>query len=120
MEDVEDPDLEAVFDKREEYADVLGRSAATEIASWSVREAAHQAQSDGAPSVARRVVLKEWITGENPRPSHAQMDGERVPIDANFSNGQFWRARIMVIQTNRVGVTAPRKSSSSKERNYEL
>ena len=90
MEDAEDPDLEAVFDKREEYADVLGRSAATEIASWSVREAAHQAQSDGAPSVTRRVVLKEWITGENPRPSHAMMNGERVPIDATFSNGQNW------------------------------
>lgn len=90
MEDVEDPDLDGVFDKREEYAEVLGRSAATEIASWSVREAAHQAQSDGAPSVARRVVLKEWITGMNARPSHAMMNGERVPIDATFSNGQNW------------------------------
>lgn len=90
MEDAEDPDLDGVFDKREEYAEVLGRSAATEIASWSVREAAHQAQSDGAPSIARRVVLKEWITGMNARPSHAMMNGERVPIDATFSNGQNW------------------------------
>ena len=90
MEDSEDPDFEEVFDKREEYAEVLGRSAATEISSWAVREAAHQAESDGAPSVARRVVLKEWVTGLNPRPSHAAMNGERVPIDADFSNGQHW------------------------------
>lgn len=90
MEDVEDPDLETVFDKREEYAEVLGRSAATEITSWSVREAAHQAISDGAPRVIGRIVEKEWITGINPRPSHAMMNGERVPIDADFSNGQHW------------------------------
>jgi len=90
MEDVEDPDLDAVFDNREEYAEVLGRSAATEIASWSVREAAHQAISDGAPRIIGKIVEKEWITGINPRPSHAAMNGERVPIDADFSNGQHW------------------------------
>ena len=90
MEDVEDPDLDEVFDNREGYAEVLGRSAATEIASWSVREAAHQAISDGAPRVIGKIVEKEWITGMNPRPSHAMMNGERVPIDADFSNGQHW------------------------------
>lgn len=90
LEDSEDPDLNDVFDRREENAEVLGRSAATEISSWAVREAAHQAQSDGAPSVIARVVLKEWVTGINARPSHAAMNGERVPIDADFSNGQHW------------------------------
>ena len=63
-------------------------AAATAIASWAVREAAHQAQSEGAPSVVGRVVLKEWVTGDNARESHAAMNGERVPIDADFSNGQ--------------------------------
>lgn len=90
LENSEDPDLNDVFDRREENAEVLGRSAATEISSWAVREAAHQAQSDGAPSVIARVVLKEWVTGINARPSHAAMNGERVPIDADFSNGQHW------------------------------
>lgn len=90
LEDSDDPDLNDVFDRREENAEVLGRSAATEISSWAVREAAHQAQSDGAPSVISRVVLKEWVTGSNARPSHAMMNGERVPIDADFSNGQHW------------------------------
>ena len=86
----EEPDSAHVFEVRSNTSDVLGRSAATAIASWAVREAAHQAQSDGAPRVIGKVVLKEWVTGENSRPSHAAMNGERVPIDADFSNGQFW------------------------------
>ena len=31
-----------------------------------------------------------WITGPNPRPTHAAMNGQRVPIDSTFSNGQDW------------------------------
>ena len=86
----EEPDAAHVFEVRSNTSDVLGRAAATAIASWAVREAAHQAQSEGAPSVVGRVVLKEWVTGDNARESHAAMNGERVPIDADFSNGQFW------------------------------
>ena len=86
----EEPDPAHVFEVRSSTAEVLGRAAATFITSWAVVEATHQAQSDNAPSVRRRVVLKEWITGDNARPSHAAMGGEQVPVDANFSNGQFW------------------------------
>ena len=86
----EEPDSAHVFEVRGNTSDTLGRAAATAIASWAVREAAHQAQSDGAPRVLGRVVLKEWVTGDNARESHAAMNGERVPIDADFSNGQFW------------------------------
>jgi hypothetical protein len=46
--------------------------------------------SDGASRVVGRVVEKEWITGANARPSHQAMNGERVPLDADFSNGQHW------------------------------
>ena len=86
----EEPDSAHVFEVRANTADTLGRAAATAVASWAVRESAHQAQSDGAPSVIKKVVLKRWVTGENSRPSHAAMNGEIVPIDADFSNGQFW------------------------------
>lgn len=86
----EEPDPAHVFEVRENTAEVLGRAAATAIVSWAIREAAHQAQSGNAPSVRGRVVLKQWVTGENARESHAAMDGETVPIDADFSNGQFW------------------------------
>lgn len=86
----EEPDPGHVFEVRSNTADVLGRAAATAIASWAVREAAHQAESGGAPRVIGKVVLKEWVTGDNARESHAMMNGEQVPVDANFSNGQFW------------------------------
>lgn len=33
---------------------------------------------------------KTWVTGANPRPSHAAMNGETVGIDALFSNGMDW------------------------------
>lgn len=86
----EEPDTAHVFEVRGNTSDVLGRAAATAIASWAVVEASHQAISDGAPRVIGKVVEKEWVTGANARESHAMMNGERVPIDADFSNGQFW------------------------------
>lgn len=33
---------------------------------------------------------KTWITGENPRPEHAALNGETVGIDAEFSDGSRW------------------------------
>ena len=35
---------------------------------------------------------KTWITGPNPRPSHAAMNGVTVPIDEKFPNGLMWPA----------------------------
>lgn len=88
--EAEEPDIEHTFEVRENTADVLGRSAATTIASWAITEATHQAISGGAPRVLGRIVEKEWVTGANARPSHSAMNGERVPIDADFSNGMRW------------------------------
>lgn len=86
----DEPDAVKVFEKRANTSDVLGRSAAGSIASFAIAEAAHQAVEDSAPGVIGRVIEKEWVTGTNARPSHAAMNGERVPIDADFSNGQHW------------------------------
>jgi hypothetical protein len=33
---------------------------------------------------------KTWVTGPNPRPEHAAMDGETVGIDEDFSDGNGW------------------------------
>jgi HK97 family phage portal protein len=89
-DDEAEEDPADVFQKREETdSGTLGRSLATAVASWAILEAAHQAENDDR--IPRgRIVEKEWVTGDNPRPSHAAMDGERVPIDANFSNGAYW------------------------------
>ena len=88
--EAEEPDTAHVFEVRENTADVLGRSAAGAMATFGLCEAAHQAIEDSAPRVVGRVIEKEWVTGANARPSHAAMNGERVPIDADFSNGQHW------------------------------
>lgn len=88
--EAEEPDTAHVFEVRENTADTLGRSAAGAMATFGLCEAAHQAIEEGAPRVIGRVIEKEWVTGPNARPSHAAMNGERVPIDADFSNGQHW------------------------------
>jgi len=91
-EDLEEdePDTAHVYEVRSNTAGTLAKAAAGAIASFAIQEAAHQAISEGAPSVVGKVVEKEWITGPNARPSHEAMNGERVPLDANFSNGQHW------------------------------
>lgn len=86
----EEPDAAHVFEVRENAAGRLAKSAAGSIASFAIAEATHQAISESAPRVVGKVVEKEWVTGENARESHALMNGERVPIDADFSNGQHW------------------------------
>lgn len=87
-EDDEDAETPAdVMDKRvETEAPMLARSAATAMASWAVVESCHQAQAQGYS----KTIEKEWITGPNPRPEHAAMNGQRVDIDALFSNGANW------------------------------
>ena len=86
----EEPDAAHVFEVRENAAERLARSAAGSIASFAIAEATHQAISESAPRVVGRIVEKEWVTGPNARESHQLMNGERVPIDADFSNGQHW------------------------------
>lgn len=87
-DDAEDAKTPAdVFEKRAEVdSNTIGRSLATAVASWAVIEAVHQAERDGYD----RKVMKEWVTGDNPRSSHQMMNGERVGVDDNFSNGAYW------------------------------
>ena len=77
-----------VFEVRESKdAETFGRSLAIGVAGWAAtHEAPQQAEQQGI----RKTVEKRWVTGTNPRPEHAMMDGETVPIDAAFSNGCYW------------------------------
>lgn len=86
----DEPDTAHVFEVRASTAETIAKSAAGALASFAVGEATSQAISDEAPRVVGRIVEKEWVTGPNSRPSHAAMNGERVPVDADFSNGQHW------------------------------
>ena len=85
----EDIELAEIFDQRSGVdALTIGASLATVTSSWSTVEAVHQAESQ--PGYIYKTVEKVWVTGENARESHAAMNGERVPVDATFSNGMFW------------------------------
>lgn len=86
--DSEEDTPQHVFELRSgSQAALIGGSLALAAASWAaMSEAPHQAAQQGnEPNIE-----KIWITGENPRPSHAAMNGERVPIDEPFSNGAMW------------------------------
>ena len=85
----EDGDTPAeVYQKREDSAaPMLGRTLATAAAGWAVLEACRQAEDHGE----RRTIEKEWVVNSaNPRPSHAVMNGQRVPVNQPFSNGAQW------------------------------
>lgn len=89
MESEDDEDTPAhVFDLRENsQAELLGRSLALTASGWAAtHEAPQQAEQQGI----RKTVQKQWVTGDNPRPEHALMNGEVVGIEDAFSNGCFW------------------------------
>ena len=74
-----------VFDYAEsDRSETAGAAFATAIAGFAAMEAANQCAGD-------KQVYKTWIvTSDNPRPSHAAVDGETVPIGETFSNGAEW------------------------------
>ena len=91
----EDADTEApttpdeVFGKRKDFdAALLGISLAMVANAFATREAINQAAYQG--KVEKSKVYKVWVTGANPRPEHAAMNGEKVGIDDKFSNGADW------------------------------
>ena len=90
VENAEDEEQESpaeVFDGREGHdSEVYGEGLAMAAATWATLEAVHQAQRDGF----NKQVEKVWVTGPNARATHAAMNGERVPVDDNFSNGMYW------------------------------
>lgn len=84
----EDEDPIPVMEKREkDEAPMLAQTLATAVAGWAVTEAVHQGQRQ--PNWNKEVT-KIWATGDNPRESHALMNGEEVGIDEAFSNGAYW------------------------------
>lgn len=89
-EDSEEPKTPAeVFGKRKDFdAGLLAVSLATIASAFATRETINQASFQ--KRIDKKKVYKVWNTGNNPRPEHARMNGERVPIDSKFSNGADW------------------------------
>ena len=77
-----------VFEVRENKDSItFGRSLAIGTAGWA---ATHEAPDQAKQQGITKTVEKRWVTGTNPRPEHAAMNNEIVPVDEPFSNGCFW------------------------------
>lgn len=84
----EDPagDIARVFEVAEgSRAEQIATTVVTALSAFATVETARQL-GEQTGSQAR----KTWVTGPNPRPSHAAMDGETVVVDEVFSNGADW------------------------------
>lgn len=82
----EEPTPREVFaDLGEERSKTYGTSMAAAAVGWAALEAVRQA----GPSA--QGATKTWVvTSDNPRASHAAMNGETVPYGEKFSNGMEW------------------------------
>lgn len=77
---------DGVFENAKENRAVsAGKAFATGLLAWTLMEACQQNEKPG------QNVYKTWVvTSDNPRSSHARMNGETVPYDQPFSNGAMW------------------------------
>lgn len=74
------------------YADAHDNRAPGVAVAVTTYLAGFASQEAGSQITAAHEVTatKTWVTGPNPRKSHAAMNGETVSLDDNFSNGQKW------------------------------
>lgn len=78
-----------VYEKRSSFdAKLIAGLLAYSIYKFATKESISQAQYQG--KMERTKVYKVWITGSNPRPEHARMNGEKRLLDDKFSNGSDW------------------------------
>lgn len=81
--DAPDEAVKSVFTVAEgQRTPTIAATAVTLLSAFATHEAAKQVAGDKA--------TKTWVTGPNPRPEHAAMNGETVPLSENFSNGMAW------------------------------
>lgn len=91
LDDADNPDVETEVTPTSIFDELIGSrgaaaglTLATTFASFGTAEAAYQIGGDKAQ--------KTWVLGpaKNPRPEHAAINGETVPVSQNFSNGAAW------------------------------
>ena len=77
---------DGVFENaKENRAGSAGKAFAVSLLGWSLMEACRQNERPG------QNIFKTWlVTSNNPRASHAAMNGETVPYGEPFSNGAQW------------------------------
>lgn len=89
-EDYEEPKtVQDVYEKRISFESILiAGLLAYGIYKFATKEAIDQATKQG--KMEKTTVYKTWVTGVNPRPEHAIMNGETVEVHEKFSNGADW------------------------------
>lgn len=89
---------EGVFENAKENRAVsAGKAFAGALVGWTLMEACNQNTQNG------QRVYKTWVvTSNNPRASHAHMNGETVPYDEPFSNGAMWPGDIDALDVEEV------------------
>lgn len=85
---IDDVSVNDIFDRRLLAAATIATGLVDTANEFAIQEAIGQAEYQGV--ISNPSVTKTWHTGDNPRPSHAAMDGETVGIDDKFSNGMSW------------------------------
>jgi HK97 family phage portal protein len=70
--------------------DVAENSRTAQIATTAVTASSAFGATEAGKQVAGEAATKTWITGPKARASHAEMNGETVPLSENFSNGLAW------------------------------
>jgi hypothetical protein len=101
LENAADDPVEAVTSLFAVYAGAravqLAKSHATSLAGFGTTEAARQ---------TGRESTKTWrVRSNNPRKSHARMNGESVGLDEEFSNGAKWPGDSSLDEDERAGCT---------------
>jgi HK97 family phage portal protein len=67
---------------KDQRSGAAGTAVTTFVAAFAAHEAGDQLLGNKGQ--------KTWVTGANPRPDHAAMDGETVKLNHSFSNGMKW------------------------------
>ena len=75
--------LDSTFEAQDSRASTVATTFTTTMTGFAAVESVKQVDGEGSAT-------KTWVTGPNPRPEHARMDGETVPLSENFSNSAAW------------------------------
>lgn len=95
--EVVDDALAAVFAlAKGQRAAQIAQTQVTALSGFGTHEVGKQLADGGEQ------VVKRWLTGQNPRPSHLRMNGQQVGIDEPFSNGAMWPADTVNLDVDEV------------------
>lgn len=97
-----------------ELFDIFGSARAPQIARTEVTAATGFGTREAAQQSGRDLT-KTWLTGSNPRASHARVNGETVAMDELFSNGARWPGDSRLDDKDRSNCNCSMRVDTAKE-----